>query len=161
MSNPHDHNVVIRPGSNSWLIQRTDRDEAERSTVIESTGAFLNRFLQNVSAAGYRGVFQTLSVSPTGGRFVIGAARPILVTVNDARPTRPDGLQVSGASTDGHIARRVRAVKPWFVQVVFEWHSGIVKLPWPQHFGSVLGSELASYTELDWLLIESHEAVTP
>lgn len=157
--NPHAHNVTIKHGPNSWLVQRTDRDEADRAAVIESAGAFLNRVLNNASPAGYRGVFQLLSASPTGGRFVIGAARPILVTVNDSRPTRPDGLQVTGASTDGGLPRIVRARKPWFLQIIFEWHGGTVKLPWPQHFGAVLGSELASETELDWLLLESLEAV--
>lgn len=160
MSSPHDHNVRIKPGSNAWLIQRTDRDEAERSQVIESAGHFLNRFLNNASPAGLRGIFQTLHVSAIGGRFVIGAARPILVTANDQRPTRPDGLRVAGSSSiPGGLPRRVRALKPWFVSVVFEWHGGEVKLPWPQHAAHVLGSELVSDLELDWLLLEQLEAV--
>jgi hypothetical protein len=160
MTSPHDHIVVVRPGSNSWLLARTDRDAAERSTVIESSGAFLNRVLNQASPAGLRGIFQILQVGPTGGRFVIGAARPMLVTANDQRPERPEGLARDRQSTDGLIPRRVRALKPWFLQVVFEWHGGIVKLPWPQHFGAVLGSELESDVELDWLLLESHKAVT-
>ncbi len=159
--NPHDHNVTIVRGSNSWLVQRTDRDQAERSTVIESCGAFLNKILNHASPAGLRGIFQVLDVNATGGRFVIGAARPILVTANDSLPERPSGLKPSATSSDGGLPRRVRALKPWYLQVVFEWHGGTVKLPWPQHFGAVLGSELSSSSELDWLLLEQHVAVTP
>ncbi len=155
--NPHDHNVQILKGQNAWLVQRTDRDEAERAAVIESAGAFLNRVLNQASPAGYRGIYQVLSVSATGGRFVIGAARPLLVTANDSLPERPAGLKVGGSSDAGGLARRVRAVKPWYLQVVFEWHGGPVKLPWPQHFGAVLGSELTSDIELDWLLLEQLE----
>ncbi len=161
MTSPHDHVVEVRPGSNSWLVVRTDRDCAERSNVIESAGAFLNRTLNQASPAGLRGIFQILQAGPTGGRFVIGAARPILVTVNAERPERPEGLARDRQSTDGGIPRRVRAGKPWFLQVVFEWHGGVVRLPWPQHFAEVLGCQLTNDTELDWLLLESHKAVTP
>jgi hypothetical protein len=157
--NPHDHNVVIRKGSNAWLVQRTDRDEASSSSVIESCAHFLNRSLNQASPAGFRGVFQQIHVSSSSGRFVIGAARPILVTAHDARPTRPDGLRTLATSADGQVPRRVRAVKPWYLQIVFEWHGGEVRLPWPQHAAHVLGSELVSDLELDWLLLESLEAV--
>ncbi len=157
--NPHDHNVVIHPGSNAWLVTRTDRDEAERSNVITSAGAILNRWLNQASPAGLRGVFQTLQASPTGGRFVIGAARPILVTATRTRPATPEGLRVVNHVQKSGFPRSVRAKEPWFLQVVFEWHGGKVELPWLQHFGPVLGSELASDTELDWLLLEQLEAV--
>lgn len=155
--NPHDHNVTIHPGKNAWLVSRTDRDEAERSTVIESAGAFLNRCLNQASPAGFRGVFQVLQASGAGGRFVIGAARPIMVTATRTRPEPPEGLRVAAHSAQS-FPRSVRAKEPWFLQVVFEWHGGLVRLPWLQHFGPVLGSELASDTELDWLLLEQLEA---
>ncbi|HXJ69880.1 MAG TPA: hypothetical protein VNM39_13300 [Verrucomicrobiae bacterium] len=155
---PHNHNVKLVHGENSWLIARTDRDDAERSTVIESCGHALNRWLNNASPAGFRGVFQTLSTSPTGGRFVIGAARPILVTAARTRPAVPEGLRVASNVEKGQLPRRVAGKEPWYLSAVFTWHGPAIALPWPQHFGPVLGSELASDTELDWLLLEQWEA---
>ncbi|HEY2405592.1 MAG TPA: hypothetical protein VGI10_06305 [Polyangiaceae bacterium] len=154
---PHDHNVKLVHGENAWLIARTDRDDAERSTVIESAGAFLNRTLNHASPAGFRGVFQILSSSPTGGRFVIGAARPILVTCTRVRPQVPERLRVASNVEKGMLPRKVAGKEPWFLSVIFTWHGGPVALPWPQHFGLVLGSELGSDTELDWLLLEQWE----
>jgi hypothetical protein len=157
--NPHEHNLKLAIGENAWLLTRTDRDEAERSTVIESAGAFLNRCLNQASPAGFRGVFQTLHTNPTGGRFVIGAARPILVTAVRTRPPTPEGLRIQNSVEKGQFARRVRAKEPWFLSVIFTWHGAATAIPWPQHFGSVLGSELASDTELDWLVLEQWAAV--
>jgi hypothetical protein len=139
---------------NAWLVSRTDRDQAERIDAIVSVGAFLNRVLSNAGPAGLRGVFQTLHTSATGGRFVIGAARPILVTASRTRAEPPPGLRVAANCTDNALVRRVRALEPWFVSVLFEWHGSPVKLPWPHQVAHVLGSELASDLELDWLLLE-------
>jgi hypothetical protein len=152
--NPHDHNVSVRPGPNAWLLARTDRDQAERVDAVISVGTFLNRVLNNASPAGLRGVFQTLHTSATGGRFVIGAARPLLVTASRTRPDPPEGLKVLGASTDSPLLLRVRALAPWYVSALFEWHGSAVKLPWPRQFSAVLGSELSSDLDLDWLLLE-------
>lgn len=155
--NPHDHNVRVRPGPNSWLVQRTDRDGADASAATSSLGAFLNRVLNHASPAGLRGIFQTLHTSSTGGRFVIGAARPIVVHPSQERPPVPEGLEVDGKSDGSALLRRVRAIRPWYLAVTFEWHGGLVQLPWPQHFATVLGSENASDLDLDWLLLESHQ----
>lgn len=156
--NPHDHNIRVLPGPNSWLVQRTDRDAAEAAEAIGSLGAFLNRVLNQASPAGLRGVFQMLHASATGGRFVIGAARPIVVAADRERPPVPVGLEVDGKSDGSALLRRVRAIRPWFLSVTFEWHGGTVQLPWPHHFASVLGSENVSDLDLDWLVLESHKA---
>lgn len=155
--NAHAHNVRVRPGPNSWLVQRTDRDAADAGDAIASLGSFLNRVLQFPSPAGLRGIFQVLHTSATGGRFVIGAARPIVVHPTAERPAVPEGLEVDCRSDDTSLLRRVRAIRPWFLAVTFEWHGGLVQLPWPQHFASVLGSEASSDLDLDWLLLESHK----
>lgn len=155
--NPHDHNVRVNAGPNSWLVQRTDRDGAEAAEALESCGAFLNRVLNQASPAGLRGVFQLLHASATGARFVIGAARPIVAHADRERPPMPDGLEVDGRSDGSSILRRVRALRPWFVALTFDWKGGPVQLPWPQHFACVLGSENASDLDLDWLLLESHK----
>ncbi|MDE1994796.1 MAG: hypothetical protein KGI75_19995 [Rhizobiaceae bacterium] len=155
--NPHDHNVRVLPGPNSWLVQRTDRDQAEAAEAVSSLGAFLNRVLNQASPAGLRGVFQLLHATATGGRFVIGAARPIIVQPHRERPPLPVGLEIDGKSDGSALLRRVRAIQPWFLSVTFEWHGGTTVLPWPQHFAHVLGSENASDIELDWLLLESHK----
>ncbi len=154
--NPHDHNVTIYAGPNSWLVQRTDRDAAEAADATASIGHFLNRVLNHASPAGLRGIFQTLHTSATGGRFVVGAARPIVVVAARDRPPVPDGLEVDGKSDGSALLRRVRSLRPWFLSVTFEWHGGITRLPWPQHFAPVLGSELVSDLDLDWLLLETH-----
>jgi hypothetical protein len=155
--NAHDHNVVIRPGSNSWLVQRTDRDAADAADAIASLGSFLNGLLNHASPAGLRGIFQMLHATATGGRFVIGAARPIVAFAIRERPPPPEGLDVEGRSDGSAIARRVRALRPWFLPMTFEWHGGKVLLPWPQHFACVRGSESVSDLDLDWLLLESHK----
>ncbi len=157
---PHDHNVKLAHGENAWLLARTDRDDAERSTVIESAGSFLNRCLNQASPAGYRGVFQILSTSPTGGRFVIGAARPILVTTTRTRPSVPESLRTLNTVQKGQLPKKVAGKEPWYLSVIFTWHGNAIALPWPQHFGPVLGSELASDTELDWLLLEQWGAAS-
>ena len=155
--NPHDHNVRVNPGPNSWLVQRTDRDAAEAAVAISSLGAFLNRVLNHASPAGLRGVFQMLHASATGGRFVIGAGRPILAQAVRDRPPTPEGLEVDGRSDGSALLRRVRASRAWFLPVTFEWHGGLVQLPWPQHFAPVLGADgEVSDLDLDWLLLESH-----
>lgn len=147
----------INHGGNSWLIARTDRDAADAGGAVASVGAFLSRVLNHASPAGLRGVFQTLHTSHTGGRFVIGAARPILVNASREKPAAPDGLVLAGSNASNPFPRRVRALRPWFLAVTFEWHGGVIHLPWPNHFSSVLGSECSSDTELDWLLLETHE----
>lgn len=155
--NPHDHNVRIRVGQNSWLVQRTDRDAADASDAVESLGAALNRWLNQASPAGLRGVFSTLHASSTGGRFVIGAARPILCQVHRDRPPPPEGLVIDGKNEHSPLPRRVRALRPWYLSLTFDWKGGPISIPWPHHFASVLGSTCSSDLDLDWLLLESHE----
>lgn len=155
--NPHDHNVRINPGKNSWLVARTDRDAADAAMAVASLAAVLSRWLNHAGPAGLRGTLQTLSASATGGRFVIGAARPVLAHVHRERPPPPEGLAVVGRNEDSPLPRRVRALRPWYLGVVFEWHGGLVKLPWPTHFMAPLGSTAFSDLELDWLLLEQHE----
>lgn len=156
--NPHDHNVRINPGSNSWLIARTDRDAADGGSAIASLGAVLSRWLNQAGPAGLRGVFQTLHTSSSGGRFVIGAARPVLATIWRDRPPPPDGLIIAGKHEDSPFPRRVRALRPWYLSVTFDWHGPRVQLPWPVHFAAPLGSACHSDMDLDWLLLEEHAA---
>ncbi len=155
--NPHGHNVRIRRGPNSWLVTRTDRDAADAGDAISSLGHFLNRILNPASPAGFRGVFQEIHATATGGRFVIGAARPIIVQAERDRPSVPDGLAVDGESNGSPRPRRVRALRPWFLSMAFEWHGSDVSIAWPQHFANVLGCEHSSDLDLDWLLLESHK----
>lgn len=155
--NPHDHNVKIRPGPNSWLVQRTDRDAADAAAAVASVCSVLSRWLCHASPAGLRGVVQSLHASSTGGRFVVGAARPVLVSVARERPPVPAGLVVAGRSDGSALVRRVRGPRPWYLSVTFEWHGGVVFLPWPTHFACVLGSDYVSDLDLDWLLLEQHE----
>ncbi len=156
--NAHDHNVCIVSGSNSWLVARTDRDAADEERAIASFGAVLNKWLNHASPAGLRGIFQTLHTSATGGRFVVGAARPALVTVSRERPPPPEGLIVVGKNEGSPFARRVRASRPWYLSCVFEWHGGTIFLPWLHHVTPPLGSDCSSDLELDWLLLATHEA---
>jgi hypothetical protein len=149
--------VKINAGENSWLIARTDRDAADEAVAVASVGAALSKWLQHASPAGLRGIFQTLAASPAGGRFVIGAARPVLVTIARERPPTPEGLVVSGKLEEGMLPRRVRAVRPWYLSCVFEWHGGVTYLPWCSHVTPPLGSESANELDLDWLLLATHE----
>ena len=156
--NPHDNNVRIVPGSNSWLVVRTDRDAADAGSAISSLGAVLSAWLNYAGPAGLRGVFQTLHTSASGGRFVVGAARPVLAQVSRDRPPVPQGLTIEARAEDSPFLRRVRALQPWYLSIVFEWHGGPVALPWPIHFAAPLGSSCHSDMDLDWLLLEQHKA---
>lgn len=157
--NAHGHNLKIVPGKNAWLVQRTDRDDTSAAGAVASSAAVFSRWLNQASPAGLRGMSQTLQATPQGGRFVVGAARPLLVQVSDVRPvTPPEGLRISARASDGQLARAVRARRPWYLSVVFEWHGGPVSIPWPGHFGAVLGSECSSEVDLDWLVLERWEA---
>ena len=155
--NPHDHNARVKPGPNSWLVQRTDRDAADAGEAITSLGSFMNHVLQYASSAGLRGVFQVLHTSHTGGRFVVGAARPILAQAHRDRPPVPEGLVLACSLGEAPPLRRVRALRPWYLSVTFDWHAGLAQLSWPHHFAQVLGSNDRSDLDLDWLLLETHE----
>ncbi len=148
-----DDRILVREGGNSWLIARTDRDDADRDSVIEGAGQVLARWLNGPSPMGYRGIFQVLHRSAAGARLVIGAARPVLITIGRDEEIAPPGDPALGVSA---IERSVlRSGTGWFVRADFEWLASDTKIPWPYHAAAVLGTESLNDHGLDWLLVSA------
>lgn len=145
-----DDRVLIRHGANSWLIARTDRDEADRDAVIQSAGQILGHWLNFSSPAGYRGIFQVLHQSAAGARLVIGAARPLLISIGKD-PAELEHDRELGASAIDRQVLRVGA--PWQVRADFEWLGPDTRIAWPFHSAAVHGATSLNDMALDWLLL--------
>lgn len=157
-----DDRILVREGGNSWLIARTDRDDADRDSVIEGAGQILARWLNGPSPMGYRGIFQVLHRSAAGARLVIGAARPVLITIGRDASIAPPGDPELGVSAIDREVLRMNARAPglgegpgWFVRADFEWLASDTRLPWPYHAAAVLGTESLNDRGLDWLLVSA------
>lgn len=158
MTTCEDDKVTIKPGRNAWLFARTDRDAVDRSEAIQTGGALLKRVLGNASPLGSRSIFEVVQ-SPKGpsdvGRFVIGAARPVLVTATqDDRPFLPVG-DLAGRAEDCKAIRAIKAERPWWVSVEFDWRGPDTVIDWPHRAVNALGFETDEPLALDWLLIEA------
>jgi hypothetical protein len=148
-----DDRVLIRHGGNSWLIARTDRDEADRDAVIQSAGQILCAWLNLCSPLGFRGIFQVLHQSAAGARLVIGAARPMLITIGKD----PHELEHDPDVGSSAIERRVLALgSPWQVRADFDWQAGDTRINWPFAAAHVLGSASLNDLALDWLLLAAN-----
>lgn len=155
MSNTDDR-VLIRHGANSWLIERTDRDAADRHAVIESAGQILCHWLNLCSPLGFRGIFQVLHQSAAGARLVIGAARPLLISVSHEPQPEPDAVHADPELGSSAIERHVLEIeRSWIVRADFDWQASDTKIPWPYHAAHVLGSVSLNDEELDWLLVSA------
>jgi hypothetical protein len=146
------------PGRNAWLLARTDRDSVTAAEAIQTGGAVLKRFLGNASPLGSRSIFEVVQ-SPKGpsdvGRFVIGAARPVLVTASQGdRPFLETGDLV-GRVEECAAVRSVAATNPWWVVVNFDWRGPETKIAWPHRAVNALGFESDDPFARDWLLLEA------
>lgn len=177
MPNCEQDQVEILPGRNTWLLARTDRDGANVEDVLQTAGAALMRFLGDASPAGTRSIFEVLQSpqSPPGGaRFIIGAARPVLVHAFQAADER-EALAQLGTLPIGPNARQlarfeqcptIRTIKvedrPWFVRVDFDWRAGRRDIDWPRRAVNLLGFPTNDDHNLDWLLLGAlHQSVQP
>lgn len=149
-----------------WVLARTDRDGSTHEEVLQSGGAVLTRFLGQASPLGQRTIFEVLQ-SPKGdeqqARFIIGAARPVLVTAK--QDTRGDlfrqltangllqGGRELGYHTDCAVIRTVKASQPWYVVAEFDWRAPAVRIPWPRRKVNLLGFPEDADQDLDWLLL--------
>jgi hypothetical protein len=146
-----DDKLMIRKGGNSWRILRTDRDDADRDSVLQGAGQVLCHWLNLPSPTGYRGIFQILHMSANGARLVVAAARPMLITVE-----RSDGAKVMHdrelgiSAIDRAVLVRERA---WAIRADFDWQGHDQKIAWPYQCAAVLGSSSLNDAALDWLLI--------
>lgn len=160
-----DDLIEIPRGNNRWVLARTDRDAPTLDDVLESSGAFLGRVLGQASPFGQRNIFEHLP-APGGPklpeneeRFVIGAARPVLVraeqpeTASEALDlVRPEGNLIARHS-DCPTLRTVRAERPWIVAVDFDWRGQSTTAPWPRHGVNAFGLPTDDPNDLDWLLL--------
>jgi len=156
--------VTIQPGRNIWLLARTDRDAASKDTVLKTTGAVLKRFLGQNSPPGTRSIFETMRSPQASGhdaRFVIGAARPVLVDAFQASapekaleemPTIPREERTDRFE-QCPVLRTVAAQRPWFVLVEFDWRGKRISIDWPRRAVGTFGIPFDSQNENDWLLL--------
>lgn len=161
--------VTIRPGRNIWVLARTDRDAAGLDDVLMTTGAVLKRFLGRASPAGTRSIFEVLQSpkdpDPHDARFVIGAARPVLVraaqadspeTAIEQQPRIPAN-QRTDYFAECPTPRTIVAQRPWFVTAEFDWRAGATTIDWPRRAVNFLGMPVPQVFETDhandWLLL--------
>jgi hypothetical protein len=158
--------VTIRNGRNVWVLARTDRDGADVGEVLQTAGGVLKRFLGSASPAGTRSVFEVLQSTrdtPHGARYVIGAARPVLVdafqadspeTAIQQQPTIPDGVRTD-YFVDCPTFRTIAAARPWYVTVEFDWRAPATSVDWPRRAVNFLGMPYDPRDGLDWLLLSA------
>lgn len=158
--------VTIKPGRNVWVLGRTDRDAADLAGVLQTAGGVLKRFLGQASPASTRGVFEVLQSpkdDPHGARYVIGAARPVLVDAFQAdspdtaiaqQPTIPGEVRTDYFS-DCPTFRTIQAARPWYVTVEFDWRAQPATIDWPRRFVDFLGIPHDRVNGLDWLLLSA------
>lgn len=148
--------VTIAPGRNFWTFARTDRDGATEEDVRQSAVALMWRLLGDGTP------YELLPIPSAPGvtGAVIGAARPVVISAvrGSQFPALQEG-QLVGRAQDCPELQLVKASKPWFVYVGFDWRSGATTIPWPALEVSALG--LRSWgpgDQLDWLLFEARHA---
>lgn len=158
--------VEIKNGRNVWVLARTDRDSADLASVLQTAGGVLKRFLGQASPVATRSVFEVLQSpqdSPHGARFVIGAARPVLVDAFQAssperaiaeQPVIPAEVRTDYFA-DCPTFRTIQAQRPWYVTVEFDWRAPATAIAWPRRLVNALGMPLPSDQGLDWLLLSA------
>lgn len=156
----------IRPGRNVWVLARTDRDAANKESVLDTAGAVLKRFLGRASPSGTRSIFEVLQSpkdDPHDARFVIGAARPVLVdAVQASSPTAALAEQPiiprderTDYFSECPTPRSVAAQRPWFVTVLFDWRAPTKTIAWPRRSVDFLGIPQDTDHGNDWLLLSA------
>lgn len=165
--NCRDDELLILRGHNRWIVARTDRDAVDQEDAQRTTGAFLSRILGPASPPGTRGIFEQLLVAGRTARFVIGAARPVLVTAT--QPESAEELnQIISVSPDERVIalepscpvrRSVRAQVPWIVDVEFDWRAPDTRIAWPRRSVSDAGlGDNEANTGLDFLVVAAYFA---
>ena len=158
--------ITIKPGRNIWVLGRTDRDAVGHDEVLQTAGAVLSRFLGQASPKGSRSIFEVLQ-SPKGeedtARFVIGAARPVIVEAFQAhsaasaleeRPLLPADEQIAQRE-ECPVLRTIQADRPWYVTAEFDWRGPSTEAPWPRRMVGPLGIPIDTDHGLDWLLLSA------
>lgn len=149
--------ITIRPGRNVWLLGRTDRDAPTYADVVQTAAAFLSRVF------GERSPEEVISTAL--GRYIIGAARPVLIEALQTPPGKSP-LDVRPALEGSRIARRedcetlrtVKADRLWWVVARFDWRGPRTARDWPARAVNWLGIPSRPDHDLDWLLIEANHA---
>ena len=146
--------VSIYPGRNVWLFARTDRDAPSYEDVIQTCAAYLSRII------GERSPEEIISTAP--GRYIIGAARPVLISAEQAPLDAP---ATARPSIEGSVHGRyescpdvyvLQADRTWWASVRFDWRGPQTERPWPARSVSWLGIPSSGPgVELDWLLVEA------
>lgn len=154
----NDQLPVIR-GHNRWVLARTDVDGVDAEEVRETAGALMSKVLAPVQPLAQRSLFEFLSPPwKDADRFVIGAARPVLVQAQQPkdkdtalRLSMPSG-KLLGVYTQCPVMRSINAQVPWLVFVDFDWRAPDGVIPWPRRKVE-WGFPQDVDQGLDWLLL--------
>ena len=147
--------VTIKPGRNAWLLARTDRDAPTQLDVIQTAAAYMSRVI------GQRSPEEIVSTGPS--RFIIGAARPVLIE-GVQTPVDGSGLDSRPSIEGERLQRHLDCVEPytitadrvWWVTVRFDWRGPTVKRDWPARGVNWLGIPHRGPGGLDWLLVQAN-----
>lgn len=152
--------LQVRTGRNVWLLARTDRDGATETEVLQTAVSFVHGVLEG-------GLVEHLQVPdgrPDVATAVIGAARPVVITAvrggRDGiyRGPLPGELTARAQNCPGELMQ-VRATRPWFLRVGFDWRGADTTIDWPRLQVSWVGTRhRKEVTENDWLLVEARFA---
>jgi len=142
--------VRIVTGRNRWIVQRTDRDNAQPDAVKLTALVVLKLWLQGASPVSMRSVY----AEHPGGLYAIGAARLVAIDVS-AKPFELEPLPSSHTFADCPVVRVVNARAPWWLRVSFQWHGPQTVRTWPRMSVNAIGIEDDNDQGLDWLLIEA------
>lgn len=159
-----DDRLLVRPGRNVWLLVRTDRDAASKDEAVQSAGAFLSRVLGRASPQGWDQTQFLQAPEPPGdalAEFYMGAARPVLVlSAGQQWPGMEwhEGGTRLGRSIECKGTRLVKADRPWYLVVAFDWRGPDTWIPWPASFVNFIGVRASDTrrTDLDWLVNEAY-----
>lgn len=154
-----DCKVPVMAGRNAWLIVRTDRDGASESEVLQSAVAFLQQVLGEPLSP-----FEVVTLPGSTDQVAyasLGKARPVVVT---AERGDKSGFH-NGAALPGQLMGRgqdcdplphVKATRPWWVRVGFDWRGSDEWRDWPMLRVSGIGMRSWGEPEgNDWLLVEA------
>lgn len=150
--------VKVVSGRNMWLLARTDRDGASEEDVLQSAVAFLQTVIGE-QAKPYE-LIQIPDGRTDVATAVIGNARPVVVTAKRG----PKGGLPPGPPLQGVLQSRqqdcdeiytVKATRPWWVKVGFDWRASDRTIPWPRLRVNAIGlRDRETQFDNDWLLVE-------
>lgn len=151
--------LTIHSGRNTWLLARTDRDGATEEEVLQSAVAFMHEVIGDPLKP-----YETIQL-PDGrddvATAIVGNARPMVLSayrgdksgIYDGRPLPGGTVRRAQDCAEDY---RVRATRPWWVRVAFDWRASDKVIRWPALEVNWWGyRSRGANPEADWILAEA------